>query len=134
MVISASRILKRFAEGEASYKIEEKLCSESLFFILKFIHITDHKTMSNKNFHRGQITQIIGPVLDVAFQPGQMPNIFNALCVQTTDKGRSSSEVICEVQQLLGDHCVRAVSMSGTDGLMRGMSVIDTCDPFWMNT
>lgn len=61
--------------------------------------------MSNKNFHRGQITQIIGPVLDVAFQPGQMPNIFNALCVQTTDKGRSSSEVICEVQQLLGDQC-----------------------------
>lgn len=61
--------------------------------------------MSNKNLHRGQITQIIGPVLDVAFQPGQMPNIFNALCVQTTDKGRSSSEVICEVQQLLGDQC-----------------------------
>lgn len=60
--------------------------------------------MSNKNLHRGQITQIIGPVLDVAFQPGQMPNIFNALSVQTTDKG-SSSEVICEVQQLLGDQC-----------------------------
>lgn len=100
--------------------------------------------MSNKNFNRGQITQIIGPVLDVAFQPGQMPNIYNALRVQTTKQtkgnaggskgsveplGERSAEVICEVQQLLGDHCVRAVSMSGTDGLMRGLSVIDTGEP-----
>ena len=101
------------------------------------IYITDNK-MSNKNFHRGQITQIIGPVLDVAFQPGQMPNIYNALRVQTTklqrgtgteEFGERSAEVICEVQQLLGDHCVRAVSMSGTDGLMRGLSVIDTGEP-----
>lgn len=89
--------------------------------------------MSTQKFYNGQITQIIGPVLDVAFQPGQMPNIYNALRVQTTRDGSaissSSSEVICEVQQLLGDHCVRAVSMSGTDGLMRGMNVIDTGEP-----
>lgn len=87
--------------------------------------------MSTQKFYNGQITQIIGPVLDVAFQPGQMPNIYNALRVQTTRDGSdiSSSEVICEVQQLLGDHCVRAVSMSGTDGLMRGMTVIDTGEP-----
>ena len=87
--------------------------------------------MSTQKFYNGQITQIIGPVLDVAFQPGQMPNIYNALRVQTTRDSSdiSSSEVICEVQQLLGDHCVRAVSMSGTDGLMRGMNVIDTGEP-----
>ena len=72
----------------------------------------------------GKIRQIIGPVLDVEFQPGEMPNIYNALRVPFAD-----NEVICEVQQLLGDHCVRAVSMSGTDGLMRGMPVEDTGEP-----
>lgn len=81
--------------------------------------------MSEVSLYKGQITQIIGPVLDVSFTPGQMPNIYNALRVQ----GAEQKEVVCEVQQLLGDHCVRAVSMSATDGLMRGMAVVDTGEP-----
>uniref|UniRef100_A0A453FTU0 H(+)-transporting two-sector ATPase n=1 Tax=Aegilops tauschii subsp. strangulata TaxID=200361 RepID=A0A453FTU0_AEGTS len=58
------------------------------------------------------IDQIIGPVLDVTFPPGKLPYIYNAL-----------------VQQLLGNNRVRAIAMSATDGLMRGMEVIDTGDP-----
>ena len=77
----------------------------------------------------GRITQIIGPVLDIAFPPGKMPNIFNAVVVRGKNEAGQEISVTCEVQQLLGDHCVRAVSMSGTDGLMRGMEVADTGNP-----
>eukprot|EP01024_Parvocaulis_polyphysoides_P059632 TRINITY_DN645_c1_g2_i2.p2 TRINITY_DN645_c1_g2~~TRINITY_DN645_c1_g2_i2.p2 ORF type:complete len:149 (+),score=8.37 TRINITY_DN645_c1_g2_i2:233-679(+) len=77
----------------------------------------------------GRITQIIGPVLDVEFAPGQMPNIYNALVVRGKNQAGQDISVTCEVQQLLGDHCVRAVSMSATDGLMRGMEVADTGNP-----
>jgi len=77
----------------------------------------------------GRITQIIGPVLDASFPPGKMPNIYNALVVQGKNQAGQDISVTCEVQQLLGDHCVRAVAMSATDGLMRGMDVIDTGKP-----
>nr|WQA10898.1 ATP synthase CF1 subunit beta [Streptosarcina sp. YL-2023a] len=77
----------------------------------------------------GRITQIIGPVLDVAFPAGKMPNIYNAVVVRGKNEAGEEVSVTCEVQQLLGDHCVRAVSMSATDGLMRGMDVIDTGKP-----
>nr|VDD31615.1 unnamed protein product [Brassica oleracea] len=76
----------------------------------------------------GRIAQIIGPVLDVAFPPGKMPNIYNALVV----KGRIRSQeinVTCEVQQLLGNNRVRAVAMSVTEGLKRGMGVVDMGNP-----
>jgi len=85
-------------------------------------------SVSVKTQNVGCITQIIGPVLDVSFSPGKMPNIYNALIVQT-DETKNQNSVTCEVQQLLGDNCVRAVSMSATDGLMRGMEVIDTGHP-----
>ena len=77
----------------------------------------------------GRITQIIGPVLDVAFPAGKMPNIYNALVVQGKNEAGDEIALTCEVQQLLGDHCVRAISMNATDGLMRGMDVVDTGDP-----
>ena len=82
-------------------------------------------TLEEKNL--GRIVQIIGPVLDALFPPGKMPNIYNALVV----KGRAGQQinVTCEVQQLLGNNRVRAVAMSATDGLMRGMEVIDTGAP-----
>ena len=69
----------------------------------------------------GYITQIIGPVLDVVFPSGNLPKIYNAIVVKTNEK-----TVTCEVQQLLGDNKVRAVSMSATDGLQRGIEVTDT--------
>ena len=77
----------------------------------------------------GCITQIIGPVLDVAFPPGKMPGIYNSLIVKGKNQTGEDITVTCEVQQLLGDHCVRAISMSATEGLTRGMEVIDTGNP-----
>ncbi|KAJ8419200.1 hypothetical protein Cgig2_015041 [Carnegiea gigantea] len=77
----------------------------------------------------GRIAQIIGPVLDVAFPPGKMPNIYSALVVKGRDTAGQPINVTCEVQQLLGNNRVRAVAMSATDGLTRGMEVIDTGAP-----
>jgi F-type H+-transporting ATPase subunit beta len=77
----------------------------------------------------GRIDQIIGPVLDVTFPPGKLPYIYNALVVQSIDTANKQINVTCEVQQLLGNNRVRAVAMSATDGLMRGMEVIDTGAP-----
>jgi len=74
----------------------------------------------------GRISQIIGPVLDVTFLPGQMPNIYNAITVTGKNEAGQDISVTAEVQQLLGDNMVRAVAMSATDGLMRGMEVVDT--------
>nr|YP_009268266.1 ATP synthase CF1 subunit beta [Ostreobium quekettii]ANG44445.1 CF1 beta subunit of ATP synthase [Ostreobium sp. OS1B]SBQ76975.1 ATP synthase CF1 subunit beta [Ostreobium quekettii] len=77
----------------------------------------------------GSITQIIGPVVDIAFPPGKMPNIYNSLIVEGKDNDGNAISVTCEVQQLLGDNCVRAVSMSATEGLRRGLEVVDTGNP-----
>jgi F-type H+/Na+-transporting ATPase subunit beta len=77
----------------------------------------------------GRVTQIIGPVVDVAFSPGQLPNIYNAILIKGTNQAGHDVSVTCEVQQLLGDHCIRAVAMNATDGLMRGMQALDTGKP-----
>ena len=74
----------------------------------------------------GYITQIIGPVVDVKFPGGKLPEIYNALKIEGTNEAGQDVSVTCEVQQLLGDNQVRAVAMSGTDGLVRNMEVIDT--------
>nr|YP_010502465.1 ATP synthase subunit beta [Grateloupia turuturu]QHD45335.1 ATP synthase subunit beta [Grateloupia turuturu]UXC96878.1 ATP synthase subunit beta [Grateloupia turuturu] len=70
---------------------------------------------------KGLVKQIIGPVLDIEFPNGQLPKIFNALKVEGPD-----NVITCEVQQLLGDNRVRAVAMSSTEGLKRGIEVTDT--------
>jgi F-type H+-transporting ATPase subunit beta len=77
----------------------------------------------------GYITQIIGPVVDVKFPEGKMPQIFNALTIKGTNEAEQEVSVTCEVQQLLGDNQVRAVAMSSTDGLIRSMEVADTGAP-----
>jgi F-type H+-transporting ATPase subunit beta len=77
----------------------------------------------------GYITQIIGPVLDIKFTAGALPKIYNALKIEGTNPAGNEVAVTCEVQQLLGDSQVRAVSMSTTDGLVRGMKVVDTGSP-----
>src|SRR2546422_10002120 len=76
----------------------------------------------------GEIVQIIGPVLDVQFPEGHLPEIFGALKVKHED----GTEVIAEIQQHLGNNWVRAVAMSSTDGLRRGMDVVDTGAPITM--
>lgn len=85
------------------------------------------ETKKNKNV--GRVLQIIGPVLDVIFEKGKVPNIYNALIISSKNSAGLEMEVTCEVQQLLGDSCVRAVAMTATDGLMRGMEVLDTGKP-----
>ena len=77
----------------------------------------------------GKITQVIGPVIDAEFPSGKMPRIYNALKVQGKNTSGQDVSVTCEVQQLLGDNQVRAVAMSGTDGIVRGMEVADTGAP-----
>jgi F-type H+-transporting ATPase subunit beta len=74
----------------------------------------------------GVITKIIGPVVDVEFTRGKMPQIYNALKIEGKNTAGQDVSVTCEVQQLLGDNRVRAVAMSSTDGLVRGMEVVDT--------
>ena len=86
-------------------------------------------SVSTETKNIGQISQIIGPVVDVTFPAGQMPNIYNSLTISGKNEAGQEVSVTCEVQQLLGDHCVRAVSMSATDGLMRGMEVVDNGAP-----
>jgi len=73
----------------------------------------------------GSVTQIIGPVLDIEFASGNLPKVYNAIDI----KMESGDVVVCEVQQLLGDNKVRAVSMSSTDGMKRGIEAIDTGAP-----
>jgi len=73
----------------------------------------------------GEIVQIIGPVLDVQFEEGHLPKIYDAVSVKRGD----GTEVIAEVQQHLGNNWIRAVAMSATDGLRRGMKVTDQGGP-----
>ena len=74
--------------------------------------------------NEGLITQVIGPVVDVEFPQGELPEIYNALKIEKDD----GTFVVAEVQQMLGSNGVRTVTMSSTDGLKRGMKVIDTKD------
>ncbi len=77
----------------------------------------------------GRVIQVIGPVIDVEFPAGQLPAIYNALEVKDKGPNGEAINVVCEVQQLLGDNRVRSVAMSSTDGLTRGMRVVDTRGP-----
>ena len=80
----------------------------------------------------GKVVQIIGPVVDVEFQPGHLPNIFNALKISQPgdpNTGQEAIELTMEVAQHLGENRIRAIAMSSTDGLVRGMPVEDTGAP-----
>ena len=79
--------------------------------------------------HEGTITQIIGPVIDVEFPPGHLPSIYSALLIQGKNAVNEDVKIVAEVQQILGDNNVRAVAMSSTDGISRGMKVINTAEP-----
>ena len=94
---------------------------------------TPNRNVSADGDHVGKVVQIIGPVLDVEFQGGYLPPIYQALRV--TSEGfdvPSPIDVIAEVQQHLGEGRVRTVSMLPTDGMVRGMKAIDTGGPITM--
>jgi F-type H+/Na+-transporting ATPase subunit beta len=81
---------------------------------------------------QGKIVQVIGPVVDVEFETGKLPAIYNALLVQgveNKDVFAYSQKLTLEVAQHLGESHVRAVAMAATEGLSRGMSVLDTGTP-----
>ena len=80
----------------------------------------------------GKIVQVIGPVVDVEFEPGRLPSIYNALIVlgvEQKDVFAYSSKLTLEVAQHIGEAQVRTIAMASTDGLTRGMSVEDTGAP-----
>ena len=78
----------------------------------------------------GRIVQVVGPVLDIEFSPKSMPAILNALKIDTVaDGGKVKIHLTAEVMQHVGYNVVRAVAMSSTDGLVRGMEVVDTGAP-----
>jgi F-type H+-transporting ATPase subunit beta len=77
----------------------------------------------------GRVTQIIGPVIDATFPEGKLPNIYDALLIRRKNTSGKEVSVTCEVQQLLGDKTVRAIAINATDGLMRGIEVINTSNP-----
>jgi F-type H+-transporting ATPase subunit beta len=81
--------------------------------------------------NKGKIVQIIGPVVDIEFS-GALPAIFNALTLEYDLPGQGRTKLTLETQQHLGDNWVRAIAMSTTEGLKRGMEVTDTGKPISM--
>src|SRR5262245_12376879 len=80
--------------------------------------------------NKGKIVQVIGPVVDVEF-PEKLPAIFNALTIDFKVQSETT-KLTLEVEQHLGDNWVRAVAMSSTEGLKRGLEVVDTGAPMSM--
>ena len=78
--------------------------------------------MQEKNI--GSVVQIIGPVLDIRFPAGHLPDLLNAIEIE-----RDGGKFVCEVAQQLGDDVVRCIAMSSTDGMVRGMEAVDTGSP-----
>ncbi len=77
----------------------------------------------------GKIVQVIGPVIDIDFSEGKLPQILNAVVISRTNIEGVEEDLVVEVQQHLGENRVRAVAMDSTDGLVRGMKAVDTGKP-----
>ena len=80
----------------------------------------------------GRITQVIGPVVDVEFPPGTLPQLLTALRVSNKGISDVKGNLVLEVAQHLGEGTVRAVAMDTTDGLVRGQEVTSTGSPITM--
>ena len=78
--------------------------------------------MSKQNI--GKVVQVIGPVLDIRFEDGQLPELLSAIEIQNGDK-----KIVAEVAQHVGDNVVRCISMNATDGMVRGLDAVDTGSP-----
>jgi F-type H+/Na+-transporting ATPase subunit beta len=88
------------------------------------------KKPAGKTHRVGRVIQVIGPVLDVEFEPEHLPELYNALVVeQPGGNGVPPLKLVAEVQQHIGRNQVRAVAMSSTDGVVRGMEVVDSGGP-----
>ena len=78
--------------------------------------------------HSGRVVAVIGPVIDIEFEGGHLPAIYNAVRI-TGDSSGTTIDVVAEVEQHLGENRVRAVAMEPTDGMQRGMAAIDLAEP-----
>ena len=78
--------------------------------------------MSEK--HIGKVLQVIGPVLDIQFEDGQLPELLNAIEIDN-----HGEKLVVEVAQHTGDNVVRCIAMNSTDGLVRGTEAVDTGEP-----
>jgi F-type H+/Na+-transporting ATPase subunit beta len=85
--------------------------------------------MPDNGTNIGKIVQVIGPVIDVDFSGSKLPEINNALTVKRTNLEGVEETLVTEVQQHLGENRVRTVAMDSTDGLVRGMEVVDSGEP-----
>src|SRR4030042_585658 len=79
--------------------------------------------------NKGNIVQVIGPVVDVRFEPGQLPALFNAIKLTNPSISDKEGNLTVEVALHLGDNIVRTIAMDTTDGLVRGMEATDTGGP-----
>ena len=79
--------------------------------------------------NKGYILQVMGPVVDVKFESGHMPNLLNALEVFIEKGDGKKEKLVLEVSLEIGDNVVRTIAMSSTDGLNRGAEVVDTGAP-----
>src|SRR5882724_6765978 len=77
----------------------------------------------------GRVVQVIGPVLDVEFEPERLPEIYNAVVIDHGGNGTPSIRLTAEVQQHIGRNQVRAVAMTSTDGVVRGVEVVEPAKP-----
>jgi F-type H+-transporting ATPase subunit beta len=85
--------------------------------------------MADTNGHAdGRVLRVIGPVVDVEFPPNQLPEINNALKIDITMGGETTT-ITCEVAQHIGDSSIRAIALKPTDGLVRGSHVRNTGAP-----
>src|SRR5512136_2427353 len=82
--------------------------------------------MSQTQIQNGKITQVIGPVVDVEFPPGTLPEIYTALAVTNPGIDDRKDNLVLEVAQHLGESTVRTIAMDTTEGLVRGLDVADT--------
>ena len=85
---------------------------------------TKATTSTQHNKNTGRIVQIIGPVVDVEFEKGHLPDIYSALEIKT-----GKEQLVCEVEQHIGENMVRTLALGSTDGLKRGLEVTDTRVP-----
>src|SRR5699024_4495917 len=86
--------------------------------------------LGGKSMEKGYVTQVMGPVVDVKFADGQLPEIFDAVNIEVpATESAESRRLALEVALHLGDNSVRTIAMSSTDGLQRGMEVTGTGGP-----
>merc|ERR1712194_509905 len=114
-------------------------CFISLLFPFIFRNIKKYMLLKDRvdfEVATGEVTQVIGPVVDIGFAGGPLPKVYNALLIRRRierccdERPSEGFDVVtCEVQQLLGGREVRAVAMTSTDGLRRGSAVVDTGSP-----